>query len=160
MANTYTQLHTHFVFAVKYREALIAPEWKEELFKYITGIVQHYKHKLLAINAMPDHIHILVGMRPEQSVSDLMKEVKQASSTWINEHRLTKKRFRWQNGYGAFVYHKSLVPTFIRYIRNQDEHHREVSFYKEYRRLLIEHEVDFDENYLFHTPKDHDLFPD
>lgn len=93
MANTYTQIHIHIVFVVKYRASLIQNDWKEELFKYITGIIKSYNHKVLIINGMPDHIHILIGMRPTQSLSDLMQDIKGSSSKWINERRFTQKRF-------------------------------------------------------------------
>jgi len=102
MANTYTQIHLHFVFAVKYRGAIIDKTWKENLYRYITGIVQANNHKLLAINGMPDHIHLFVGMRPTQSVSDLLQDIKGSSSKWINDNKLVKGKFEWQEGYGAF----------------------------------------------------------
>lgn len=102
MANTYTQIHIHFVFVVKYRQGLISILWKNELYKYITGIVQNFGHKLDIINGMPDHVHMLVGLRPNQSISDLMKTLKQHSSKWINNQKLLKVRFEWQEGYAAF----------------------------------------------------------
>ena len=153
MANTYTQIHIHFVFVVKYREAMIHPLWKERLHKYITGIVRSYEHKMLIINSMPDHIHMLVGCRPSQSISDLMKNVKAGSSEWINEEKLSKRKFNWQDGYGAFSYAKSDLPTIIKYIENQERHHKKKSFQEEYRELLKEFEVEFDERYLFHDPE-------
>jgi len=102
MANTYTQIHVHFVFSVKYREGVIGVLWKEELYKYIAGIIKTNNHKLLAINGMSDHIHILIGMRPTQSISDLMQDIKGNSSKWINEKKFLKAKFEWQEGYGAF----------------------------------------------------------
>ena len=143
----------HFVFVVKYREAMIHPLWKERLHKYITGIVRSYEHKMLIINSMPDHIHMLVGCRPSQSISDLMKNVKADSSEWINEEKLSKRKFNWQDGYGAFSYAKSDLPTIIKYIQNQERHHKKKSFQEEYRALLKEFEVEFDERYLFHDPE-------
>lgn len=104
MANTYTQIHLQFVFAVKHRDAAIDKSWKENLYRYITGIVQTNNHKLLAINGMPDHIHLFVGMRPTQSVSDLLQDIKGSSSKWINDNKLVKGKFEWQEGYGAFSY--------------------------------------------------------
>lgn len=124
MANTYTQIHIHFVFAVKFREALIGSSWKESLYKYMTGTIQNNNHKLLAINGTADHIHILVGLRPSQSISDLMKDVKQSSTKWINENKLVNGRFAWQEGYGAFSNSKSQVSQVIKYINNQEEHHK------------------------------------
>jgi putative transposase len=149
MANTYTQIHIHFVFAVKYRLGLINPEWKEQLYKYITEITQSNNHKLLAINGMPDHIHILIGMRPTQSISDLMKEVKQSSSLWINEKKLSSIKFEWQEGYGAFSYSKSQIDNVVKYINNQEEHHKKKSFIEEYLEMLTKFEVEYDEKYVF-----------
>jgi putative transposase len=149
MSNTYTQIHIHFVFAVKYRLGLINVEWKEELNKYITEIIQSNKHKLLAINGMPDHIHILIGMRPSQSISDLMKDVKQSSSLWINENKLTSIKFEWQEGYGAFSYSKSQIDNVIKYINNQEEHHKKKTFIEEYLEMLTKFEVEYDEKYIF-----------
>ena len=149
MANTYTQIHVHAVFAVQFRKAVIAPEWKVELYKYMVGIIQHYEHKVLAINGMPDHIHILFGMRPTQSLSDLMQDIKGDSSKWINQRGFVKNKFSWQGGYGAFSYSKSQIYTVINYIRNQEEHHRRKSFLKEYRELLEKFQIPYDDRYIF-----------
>jgi REP element-mobilizing transposase RayT len=149
MANTYTQIHIHFVFAVKFRNGIIQSQWKDNLYKYITGIVQNNNHKLLAINGMPDHIHILIGIRPSQSISDLMKDVKQGSSLWINENKLTNGRFEWQEGYGAFSYSKSQVNTVIEYIKNQEIHHRKRTFREEYLEFLEKFEIEYDEKFVF-----------
>lgn len=107
MPNTYTQVHIQFVFAVKYRDSCIHTSWKDELYKYITGIIQNNKHKLITINGMSDHIHILIGLRPTQSISDLIQDIKGNSSKWINEKKFVKGKFEWQEGYGAFSYGKS-----------------------------------------------------
>lgn len=149
MANTYTQIHLHFVFAVKYRRAIIGSEWKERLHQYITGIIQANKHKMLQINSMPDHIHIFIGMRPDQSISSLIQNVKTESSRWINAQKLCSQNFAWQEGYGAFSYGKSQTNDVIKYIRNQEEHHRKETFLREYRRLLDFFEVDWDAKYIF-----------
>ncbi|ADB40661.1 IS200/IS605 family transposase [Spirosoma linguale] len=149
MPNTYTQIHLQLVFAVKHRTAVINPGWKYDLYNYITGIIQNHKHKLLAINGVPDHIHILIGMRPTQSLSDLMQDIKQSSSKWINEQQLTVGRFAWQEGYGAFSYGKSLLPAVINYIENQEEHHQTRTFLEEYRRFLNVFGIEYDEQYLF-----------
>jgi len=149
MANTYTQVHIHTIFAVKKRSTLIQPLWKDDLYKYITGIIQNHDHKLLAINGMPDHLHILFGMRPTQSISDLMQDVKGSSSKWINEKRFIKDRFEWQAGYGAFSYSKSQISSVIGYIEAQEIHHRKISFLEEYKVFLEEFEVDYDERYIF-----------
>ena len=114
MANTFTQIHIQYVFAVKFRDAVISQDWEESLHKYMTGIVQKYNHKVLAINGMPDHVHILVGMRPTQAPSDLIEQVKSSSSKWINEERFLKTKFAWQDGFSAFSYTKSHVQTVIR----------------------------------------------
>lgn len=149
MANTYTQIHIHFVFAVKFRNGIIQSEWKDSLYKYITGIIQNNGHKLLSINGMPDHIHILIGIRPSQSVSDLMKDVKQGSSLWINENKLAKCHFEWQEGYGAFSYSKSQIPSIINYIQNQELHHKNKTFREEYLEFLEKFEIEFDERFIF-----------
>jgi len=149
MANTYTQIHIQFVFAVKYRTATIQSSWKDELYKYITGIIQHHKHKLIAINGMADHIHILVGMRPTQSTSDLMQDVKASSSKWIKEKQLAQGRFEWQEGYGAFSYGKSQLKDVVAYIKNQEQHHRIKTFKEEYIDFLQKFEVEYDEKFIF-----------
>ncbi len=148
MANTYTQIHIQAVFAVKDRQSLIKNEWKDELYKYITGIIQNNNHKVLQINGMPDHIHILFGMRPKQSLSDLIKQVKQDSSKWINRKGLINRRFSWQSGFGAFSYSKSEIPKIINYIKNQEEHHKKNTFQEEYLQLLKEFDIEFDERYI------------
>ena len=149
MANTYTQIHIHFVFAVKFRDGIIQSKWKEDLYKYMTGIIQNNNHKLLAINGIPDHIHILIGLRPAQSISDLMKEVKQSSSKWMNQNKLTNGHFEWQEGYGAFSYSKSQINQVINYIQNQELHHKKKTFTQEYRDFLEKFEVDYDEKFIF-----------
>ena len=149
MANTYTQLHIQFVFAVKYRAAMISNDWKDELHKYITGIFQENNHKMLQLNSMPDHIHIFIGMRPHQSISDLIQLVKVESSKWIKEQGLCKYPFAWQEGYGAFSYAKSQVNNVIRYIQNQEKHHQRERFLDEYRRFLTLFEIEWDEKYIF-----------
>ena len=149
MANTYTQIHIHAVFSVQNRISLIRDSWKDELYKYITGIVQNNSHKLLIINGMPDHIHILFGLRPVQSISDLLQDIKGSSSRWINERRFVRGKFSWQEGYGAFSYAKSEISNVIRYIENQENHHKKRSFIEEYLKLLDEFEVDYNEKYIF-----------
>ncbi len=152
MANTYTQIHYQFVFAPKYRRGCLLPHWKDELHKFITGTVRHYEHKMLQINSMPDHIHILIGMRPHQSVSELIRSIKTESAKWINDRRFCPGKFAWQEGYGAFTYSKSHVPNVIRYIAGQEEHHRKIGFRQEYRNLLVEAGIEYDEKYIFIDP--------
>jgi REP element-mobilizing transposase RayT len=149
MANTYTQVHIQAVFAVQNRSCIIKPSWKDELYKYITGIVQNNKHKLLSINGMPDHIHILFGFRPTQSLSDLMQDIKGDSSKWINDKGLVKGKFSWQEGYGAFSYSKSELHKVSNYIEGQESHHKKFTFIEEYHNFLEEFEVDFDDRYIF-----------
>lgn len=149
MANTYTQIHVQTVFAVQNQKSLIDDEWKDDLYKYITAIIQNNDHKLLQINGMQDHIHCLFGLRPVQSLSDLMKQVKQDSSKWINQNHLAKDSFSWQEGFGAFSYSKSQLPRVIKYIQNQQEHHKTRTFREEYLSLLKTHGVDYDERYIF-----------
>jgi putative transposase len=149
MANTYTKLHNHIIFTVQNRGCLIKQEWKNELYKYITGIIQNHNHKLLAINGMSDHVHILIGMRPTQSVSELVQDIKGDSSKWINGSKFIKGYFSWQEGFGAFSYSKSDVESVISYIANQEEHHKKKSFIEEYREFLIKFNVDFDDRYIF-----------
>ena len=149
MANTYTQIHIQVVFSVQNRECIIQKQWKDELYKYISGIINNNSHKLLAINGMPDHLHILFGMRPTQSLSDLMQDIKGSSSKWVNEHKWVKGKFRWQEGYGAFSYSKSQLPQVIQYIKNQEEHHKKKTFMEEYRQILEHFDIDFDERYIF-----------
>ena len=149
MANTFTQIHIHAVFAVQNRHSSISDSWKEELYKYISGIIQNNNHKLITINGMPDHIHILFGLRPNQSISELIQDIKGSSSKWINERKLTGTKFTWQEGYSAFSYTKKELPIVINYIKNQTEHHQKKSFIDEYIDLLKEFHVEYDEKYIF-----------
>jgi REP element-mobilizing transposase RayT len=149
MANTYTQIHIQAVFAVSNRLCIINEKWEDELYKYITGIVQNQGHKLLAINGMPNHVHVFFGMRPSQSLSDLMQDIKGDSSKWINQKRLTREKFSWQEGYGAFSYSKTHVERVIRYIKNQKQRHEKISFTEEYLDMLRKFGVDFNEAYIF-----------
>lgn len=149
MSNTYTQIHIHAVFAVQNRMSLIASEWKDRLYMYITSIIQKNGHKLIAINGCPDHVHILFGMRPTQSLSELMKDIKGSSSKWINEERLAGGKFSWQEGYGAFSYGKSQISNVINYINNQEEHHKKISFMDEYKKFLELYGINYDEQFIF-----------
>jgi putative transposase len=149
MANTYTQVHIQAVFTVRDRDCIILKNWKDDLYKYITGIIQTNNHKLLAINGMPDHIHILFGLRPTQSLSDLMQDIKGSSSKWINEMKYVQGKFAWQEGYGAFSYSKSDLSKIIRYILRQKEHHTRKSFIEEYMDLLKEFDIEYDNRFVF-----------
>jgi putative transposase len=148
MLKTYTQVQIQIVFAVKFRRALIKPEWKEELYKYITGIVRLQGHKMLAINGVEDHIHILIGMKPVQSLSALVQDIKGDSSKWINQKGLVSGRFAWQESFGAFSYSQSHVSNVIHYIQNQEAHHRKKTMVEEYKEVLKKFEVEFDERYI------------
>jgi putative transposase len=149
MANTFTQVYVQFVFAVRGRQNLIHDSIKDRLHAYMTGIVQQRGHKLIAINGMPDHVHLLVGPRPDVALSDLVRDVKAFSSKHINDQRLIRGQFHWQEGFGAFSYSRSDLSSVIRYIRNQEEHHRRKTFKQEYIELLEEFEQPFEERYLF-----------
>lgn len=153
MSNTYTQIHIQLIFAIQYRMAMIDKIWKDELYKYITGIIQKQKHKLVIINGVNDHIHILLGYRPHQSLSDLLQDIKGSSSKWINENKLTKIKFAWQEGYGAFSYSHSHLSKVISYIKNQEQHHKKITFMNEYRSFLKSYEVEFDERYVLKEPE-------
>ncbi|MFL5772409.1 MAG: IS200/IS605 family transposase [Flavisolibacter sp.] len=147
--NTYTQIHIHSVFAVKYRNAVILESWRERIHQYITGILQKSNHKMIAINSMPDHSHLLFGFRPTQSLSDLMRIVKSDTSEWINKQKFTKVPFRWQEGYGAFSYSKSQIPIVAHYIEQQQIHHQKKTFLEEYEDLLKGFAIPYDQKYIF-----------
>lgn len=149
MPNTYTQIHVQFVFAVKNRQALIHEFIRVRVEKYFTGIVQNYKHKLLPIYCMPDHTHLFLGVKPDQSFSDLMREVKSRSSEFINKEKLTKEKFNRQEGYGAFSYSHSHVQNVIDYVLNQPLHHRKKKFKDEYLEFLSKFEIPYEEKYFF-----------
>jgi len=148
MANTYTQIYVHIVFAIKGRENFIKESFREELQKYISGIINNKKQKLYAIYCMPHHIHILVSIQPDISISDLVRDIKANSSSFINEKGLNRK-FNWQNGFGAFSYSKSQVTVVCDYIMNQKNHHQKKTFEQEYFEFLRKYEVEYDERYVF-----------
>jgi len=149
MANTYTQLYVHSIFAVKGRESLIYRTWKEDLYKYITGIVSNKNQKLLAINGVSDHIHLLIGFNPDCSLSDLIRDIKANSSKWINQNQLIKGKFEWQKGFGAFTISQSHIDRVVKYILNQEQHHKKNTFKDEYVEFLNIYQIDFKSEYLF-----------
>ncbi|WP_121808598.1 IS200/IS605 family transposase [Mucilaginibacter kameinonensis] len=149
MPNTYTQLYIHFVFAVKYRQAVINQEWEVSLHRYITGIVQNNGHKLIAVNSVSDHLHLFVGLNPNQSISELIRLVKGDSSEFINKERYTPRKFQWQEGYGAFSNSNSQIDAVVKYILNQKQHHLKRSFKEEYLDILKDYSVQYDERYVF-----------
>ncbi|MDP1623400.1 MAG: IS200/IS605 family transposase [Bacteroidales bacterium] len=149
MANTYSQISMHIVFAVKHREALILKEFRHELFRYIYGIIEGKKQKSLAVNGFTDHVHIFAGLSPSIYIPDLVRDIKSDSSFYINTHKMSKRPFHWQEGYGIFSYSRSQRDRVIKYILNQEQHHQRKSFRKEYLGLLKNMDVQYDENYLF-----------
>ena len=149
MANTYSQVYLHIVFAVKGRQNLIREEIREDLHKYITGIITNRDQKLLSIFCMPDHSHLLVGLKPSISISDLVRDIKAGSSKFINDKKLIKGKFSWQEGFGVFSYSRSQIENVIKYIQNQEKHHRKKSFKEEYIEFLEKFAVEYDVKYLF-----------
>ena len=149
MANTYSQIYIQIVFAVESRQNLIDPAHNDEVQKYITGIVTAQRQKLIAINNMPDHVHILIGQRPDSELSKLVGEIKTGASNFINRHRWINGRFNWQEGFGAFSYSRSQLSDVVRYIQNQQRHHQKRSFRDEYLSLLKKFKVSYDERYIF-----------
>lgn len=149
MADTYSQIYIHIVFAVKGRSNLISPKWKDELYKYITGIITNDGQKLIAINGMPDHIHILIGLKPTIALSDIVRDIKASSSKFINTQKWIAGKFEWQHGFGAFSYSHSQLSNVINYIQNQEEHHKTRTFRQEYLEFLKRYNVDFKEEFIF-----------
>ncbi len=149
MPGTFSQIYIQSVFAVKGRQSLIQPSWEEQLYKYITGIVQNKEQKMLAINGMQDHIHFFIGMRPSCCLSDLVREIKKSSNEFINEKKFTASKFQWQEGYGAFSYSHSGLDRVIAYIKNQKEHHKKKTFKEEYTDFLVKFNIEYKPEYLF-----------
>ncbi|HEY9004308.1 MAG TPA: IS200/IS605 family transposase [Mucilaginibacter sp.] len=149
MANTFSQIYLQFVFAVQHRQSLIPKQHKEELHKYITGLVQNRKAKMLAVNCMPDHIHLFVGFRPTVLISDFVKEIKVESNEFINDRGWIKGKFNWQEGYGVFSYSQSHIDVVVKYILNQEKHHQKRSFKQEYVELLERFQIPFEDRFLF-----------
>lgn len=147
--STYSQIYIQIVFAVKGRESLIDHTWEEELYKYITGIIANKGQKMLAINGMPDHLHIFIGMKPACCLSDLVKEIKKSSNDFIKEKRFIKFKFQWQEGYGAFSYSHSDLDKVIKYIMNQKQHHKTKTFREEYVEFLKNFAIEYKDEYLF-----------
>jgi len=156
MPDTFSQLYVHVVFAVKGRNNLISSSWRDILYKYITGIVTNKKQKLMAINGMPDHIHILIGFKPNCVISDLIRDIKSSSSKWINENNYVIGKFEWQIGFGVFSVSHSQVNVVVNYILNQEKHHAKKSFREEYIEFLTAYNIDFKTEYL---PEDFGFAP-
>jgi len=149
MANTYTQLYFHVVFAVNGRKELIDKNWKDELYKYITGIVSNKDQKLMFINGMPDHVHLLIGTKPNCNLSDLVRDIKSNSAKWINNKQFINGEFEWQLGFGAFTVSQSQLDKVVNYIKNQQKHHLKKSFREEYVEFLEANNIDYKDEYLF-----------
>jgi REP element-mobilizing transposase RayT len=149
MANTFSQIYLQFVFAVKHRQCLISKEHKEELHKYITGLVQNRKAKMLAVHCMPDHTHLFVGFKPTILIADFVKEIKVESNEFINGKKWVKGNFSWQEGYGVFSYSHSHIDNVINYVLNQETHHQKKTFRQEYHQLLEKFQIPFEERFLF-----------
>ena len=149
MANTYTQIYVHVVFAVHGRQSLIPRAHKEEIHKYITGIVRNKGQKLIAINTMPDHTHMLIGQKPDIALSDLVRDIKANSSGFINHKNWVRGKFRWQKGFGAFLFSHSQLGVVVRYIQDQERHHQKKSFRDEYIDMLKKFKTQYDYKYVF-----------
>lgn len=149
MANTYHQIYLQFVFAVKYRNAVIKKEWKPKLLGVIGNLINEANCKTIIVNGVEDHVHCFVGLKPVVAVSELMKTVKAKSSKYINDHSLTSDRFEWQEGYGVFSYHQSMIDTVYKYIQNQEEHHKKQTLREEYVDFLQKFKIAYDEQYIF-----------
>ena len=149
MPGTFSQIYIQVVFAVKGRENLIQKSWKDDLHKYISGIIKGKGQKPIIVNGMPDHIHAFVGFRPSMNISDLVRDIKNNSSNFVNDHKLVKGKFSWQEGYGAFSYSQSHIGKVYDYILNQEQHHKNETFREEYVSFLKKFEIEFDEKYLF-----------
>ena len=149
MADTYVQAYFHLVFAVNNRKALIRKSWNDELEKYITGIIQNNSHKLIAIGSMPDHIHIFIGYNLNQTIPNLVEKIKTSSNHWIKERNLTKFKFNWQKGYGAFTHSHSQIDAVAKYVLNQEDHHRMKTFREEYLEMLNRFKITYKDEYVF-----------
>jgi len=148
MANTYTQIYIQFIFAVQNRYSLIRREWKDELYKYITGIIQNNKHKLIAINGPSNHVHVFIGYNPNQLIPDLLQDIKGNSSLWINKKGFCPGKFGWQAGYGAFSYSHSQIDQVVKYILNQETHHKKKTFKEEYIHLLKKFNIEYKDKFI------------
>lgn len=153
MANTYHQIYIHAIFAVKYRRAFIGRDWNSKLFAVIGNLINETGCKTLTVNGTQDHVHCLIQMKPDISISDVMKNAKSKSSKWINESKFLDNRFEWQPGFGAFSCNKGQISGITNYIRNQEEHHRQITFREEYLKILEENDIPYDDRYIFNDPE-------
>jgi REP element-mobilizing transposase RayT len=151
MAGSYSQIYIQYVFAVKGRQNLLQKPWREEVFKYISGIIKGKNQKPIIVNGVSDHVHVLVGLKPAMPIPDLIRDIKNNSSNFINENRWVEGKFSWQEGYGVFSYSHSQIDSVYQYIANQEAHHRKKTFKDEYIDFLKKFEIDYEEKYLFET---------
>ncbi len=149
MANTFSQIYIQIIFSVKGRQNLLQKPWRDEVFKYISSIIKNKNQKPIIVNGVADHVHVFVGLKPSMRLSDLVRDIKNNSSCFINEHKFIRGKFSWQEGYGAFSYAHSQIDNVYQYIANQEEHHRKKTFREEYREFLQKYEINYDEKYLF-----------
>ncbi len=149
MAGTFSQIYIHYVFAVKGRENLLHKPWRDEVFKYISGIIKGKNQKPIILNGVEDHVHVFVGLKPAMCISDLARDIKNNSSNFINQQRFLKGKFSWQEGYGVFSYAHSQIDNVYQYIVSQEEHHRKKNFKEEYIDFLKRFEIEYNEKYLF-----------
>ncbi|HLO53042.1 MAG TPA: IS200/IS605 family transposase [Saprospiraceae bacterium] len=149
MSGTFSQIYIQYVFAVKGRENLLQKPWREEVFKYMSGIIKAKNHKPIIVNGVADHVHVFVGLKPGMSISDLVRDIKNNSSNFINEQKFIKGKFSWQEGYGAFSYGHSQIDNVYQYVANQEEHHKKRTFKEEYIDFLQKFEIEHNEKYLF-----------
>ena len=149
MADTFSQIYIQYVFAVKGRENLLEKPWRNEVFKYIAGIIKGKNQKSIIVDGVADHVHVFVGLKPAQNISDLIRDIKNNSSRFINEQNFVKGKFQWQEGYGAFSYAHSQIDNVYQYIASQEEHHQKKTFKEEYLEFLERFDVEFDDKYLF-----------
>jgi len=149
MAGTFSQIYIQYIFAVKGRQNLLHKPWRDDVFKYISGIIKGKNQKPIIVNGVSDHIHVFVGLRPSMNISDLVRDIKNNSSNFINEQKFLKRKFSWQEGYGAFSYSHSHIERVFQYIANQEAHHQKKTFKEEYLNFLRQFEVEYNEKYLF-----------
>ena len=149
MAGTFSQIYIQVVFAVKGRSNLIHPTWKDELYKYISGIITKKKKKSIIVNGASDHIHVFIGLRPAMAISDLVRDIKNNSTNFINDNHFVKGKFSWQEGFGAFSYSHSHIQNVYDYILNQEMHHKKKTFKEEYLEMLQKFEIEFKDEYVF-----------
>lgn len=149
MGNSYTQIYIQVVFAVKGRKNLLKKEWRADVFKYISGIIEAKKHKSIIVNGYSDHVHCFIGLKPDMAISDLVRDIKNNSTNYINKKQWLPEKFEWQSGYGCFSYSQDAVKNVYQYILNQEEHHQTKNFIKEYTQLLDKYEIKWHPDYIF-----------